>query len=155
MSGNVFPCTKHFDIRICVPMFCLKSNLHIYIYIYNVQECYKVIKLEGCGLHTKNISKNGWPDRGSWNQCALPGKPGGPLGPIYPHVARRCPRLVSVAVASPYLNFICLNFIFSSCRLSSDELSLKFRFVSWEQGPSRLNVVKLLFFHDLFDLIFC
>ena len=54
----------------------------------------------------------------------VPTKPRGPMGPIYRHVARRRPRRVKAAVASPYLNSIFLNLIFSLGRLSSDALSL-------------------------------
>ena len=71
-------------------------------------------------------------------------EPNGTKVTIYPHVARRRPRRVRVAVASPYLSFIFLNFIFSSGRLSSDELSLNIS-LSWAPGSSVPNLAEALF----------
>ena len=75
------------------------------------------------------------------------------MGPIYAHVARRHPRRVSVAVASPHQNFIRLNFILSLGRLSSDELSLNSDVFLGRRGPPGW-IRRGLFFQSFVYVVF-
>ena len=47
-SGNIFPWSKHFDIRMLGPMFYLKLCNHIYIYMYIYTYVCMCIVLKNC-----------------------------------------------------------------------------------------------------------